>query len=89
VAQATGILFVTDPIEDSFARGTLNVAGLEDVSFEARVPGPPITIRLNIGPANITVTIRFDSVARQFQGLLSRDDSDPNAAEWKKIVDLP
>jgi hypothetical protein len=40
--RATGILFVTDPIADSFAQGVLNMAGLEDVSFEARVEGPPM-----------------------------------------------
>jgi hypothetical protein len=40
--RATGILFVTDPIADSFAQGALNIAGLEDVSFEARVEGPPM-----------------------------------------------
>ena len=89
VARATGILFITDPIEDSFARGTLNVVGLEDVSFEARVPGPPITIPINIGPAVITVTIRFDGLTRQFEGRSEDADSEPGTAEWKKIVAVP
>jgi hypothetical protein len=34
-ATAAGELFVTDPIEDSFVRGTLKLLGIEDVSFDA------------------------------------------------------
>jgi hypothetical protein len=36
---AIGFFFIADPVEDSFVRCTLNVLGLEDVSFEARMPG--------------------------------------------------
>jgi hypothetical protein len=59
---ATGFVFVADPIEDSIIRGTLNVLGLENVSFEARVPGPPLRITV----LNVTVVISFDPVLRAF-----------------------
>jgi hypothetical protein len=65
-ATATGDLFVTDPVEDSFVRGTLRLLGMEDVSFEARVDGPSIRINLNMSLTSVTVVIRFDELAREF-----------------------
>jgi len=63
-ATATGFLFIVDPVEDSFVCGTLSVLGLEDVSFEARLPGPPV--RINV--LKVTVVISFDPVLRAFTG---------------------
>ena len=67
-ATATGFLFVGNPIEDSIIRGTLNVLGVEDVSFEARVAGPPFQVNV----LGVAVVISFDSVLRAFTGRLYR-----------------
>lgn len=73
-AKATGSLFVADPIEDSFIRGTLNVRGLEDVSFEARVAGPP----LQINALGVTVVISFDPALPAFTGSAVRVGAGPH-----------
>lgn len=71
-ATATGFLFVTDPVEDSFVRGTLNVLGLEDVSFEALVERPfQVTVR------GIDISISFDPVLRAFTGSAGQGGVDP------------
>jgi hypothetical protein len=63
-ATATGFLFIADPAQDSFVRGVLNVLGLEDVTFEARVDGPPIQITV----LNVKIVIKFDADLRSFIG---------------------
>jgi len=68
VAKASGSLFVTDPMEDSFIRGTLNILGLENVPFEARVAGPPFEVTV----LGVTVVIRFDAATRTFIGSAER-----------------
>jgi hypothetical protein len=66
-ATATGELFVTNPIEDSFVRGTLRVLELEDVSFEARVDTPfRVTIR------GVTISISFDPELRAFTAVAKK-----------------
>ena len=72
-ATATGFLFIADPIEDSLIRGTLNVLGLEKVSFEARVPGPP----LHINVLNVSVVIGFVPVLRAFTGAATQGGAAP------------
>jgi hypothetical protein len=64
IATATGFLFIADPIEDSVISGILNVLELEDVSFEARLAGPP----LHINTLGVTVVISFDPVRHAFTG---------------------
>jgi hypothetical protein len=59
-ANTTEFLFVANPVENSLIRGTLNVLGLENVSFEARMTGPPLPINVLI----LTVAIRFNPVLR-------------------------
>ena len=59
-ANTTEFLFVANPVENSLIRGTLNVLGLENVSFEARMTGPPLRINVLI----LTVAIRFNPVLR-------------------------
>jgi hypothetical protein len=70
-ATATGFLLVADPIEDSIVRGTLRVLGIEDVSFEARVDGPPFEVTV----LGVTVIIRFDIALRQFIGSSEHETS--------------
>src|SRR5258708_38722357 len=74
--RATGILFVTDPIEDSFARGALNIAGLEEVSFDECVEGPPIRV-------NLRGMTFVDALARELRGSVENTDSDGGARAAK------
>jgi hypothetical protein len=84
--RATGTLFVTHPIEDSFARGTLNIVGLENVSFDVRVGGPPIQVSL----FGMNFVFSFDALARELRGSIRDADSDDSASKgaWVKIIDL-
>jgi hypothetical protein len=82
-ASATGFLFVANPIENSLIRGTLNVLGLEDVSFEARMTGPPL--RINV--LNVTVAISFGPILRAFTGSAAQAGAAPPVPET--ITRLP
>jgi hypothetical protein len=73
IARATGFLFVAEAIEDSFIRGTLNILGLEDVSFEARVAGPPLQINV----LGVTVVISFHPALQAFTGSAVRGGAGP------------
>jgi hypothetical protein len=70
---AIGFFFIADPVEDSFVRCTLNVLGLEDVSFEARMPGPPLRIHV----LDVEVVISFDPVLRAFIVSAAQAGADP------------
>jgi hypothetical protein len=69
-ATATGFLFVADPIDESVVRGTLNVLGLEDVSFEGRVDDPPFQVTV----LGVTVVIKFKITSRAFMGLTEQGE---------------
>jgi hypothetical protein len=62
---------VADPIQQSRVRGTLSVLGLENVSFEAHVDGPPFQITV----LGVTVTIKFEIALRQFIGSSEQETS--------------
>ena len=76
-ANTTEFLFVANPIENSRIRRTLNVLGLENVSFEARMTGPPL--RINV--LNLTVAISFNPILRAFTGSAAQTGAAPPVPE--------
>jgi hypothetical protein len=66
-AKAVGFLLVADPIEKSIVRGTINVLGLEDVSFEASADDP-----FDVTVLSVIIVVSFDPVLRAFTGSAAR-----------------
>jgi hypothetical protein len=84
-ATATGFLFVANPIEDSFVRGTLNLLGLENVSFEARVDAP-----FQASLLNVAIVIKFDIPAQSLVGLTEQNQPSGIASQrTTTLVSLP
>ena len=86
---ATGVLFVADPSEDSFAQGTVSLLGLVQASFMLRLDGKPITI--NVSVSGIRLTLVFDLAARALVGRI--DEPDPTEQSeaspgWQPIIRL-
>jgi hypothetical protein len=84
-ATATGFLLLADPVEDSLVRGTLNVLGLENVSFEARIAEP-----FEVTLLGVTIVIKFDVASRAFTG--ETDKVEPSGRVSRKsavLVNLP
>jgi hypothetical protein len=82
-ATATGFLFIADHIEDSFVRGTLNVLGLEDVSFGARVDAP-----FQVTVLNVTVVIKFDIPTQAFVGSARKADACGSRSQQSAVLAL-
>ena len=70
-ATATGFLFVGKPNEESLVRRTLNILGLEKVSFEAYLAGPAFEATV----LGVTVIIQFDRDSREFTGLTEQAET--------------
>jgi hypothetical protein len=63
-------------------RGTPNVLGLENVSFEARVAEPPFEVTV----LGVTVAIKFDISSRAFTGSTQQVEPSGRVSRQSAIV---
>jgi hypothetical protein len=83
---ATGVLYLTDPPDDSFAQGSVSVEGVVQTTFMVRVDGDPISISIPI--LALTLTIKFDIPTYAFVARVEEFKPKENsgiASNWKPI----
>jgi hypothetical protein len=84
--SATGVLFVTAPLADSFAHGALTVDGFVQASFAVLIYGAPVCVKV----LDAIVCIKFDVVTATLVGAVSKSDEKQLEAStsWHRLIDF-
>ena len=91
LAAVSGILFVTEPFEESFIQGTLTIEGITRGPLFALIRSPVnVTVPGPLGEC-ISVTIRFDIPTKEVLAAVEAAGSAKRAIarpDWRPIASL-